>query len=190
MARILLASLIGAVVAFGWGFVAWPMMNLYQSAFNTLPNEDVAMTAMKAQDLKSGLYVFPAPPKNREDTTAMESWRAKYTSGPAGFMFYQASGGDPDETRSIGQGLGINLIACFLLACTMVATRQKTWGMRFTVAVMMAAFAVMVTHAYQWNWFHFSDAYAMAMATDTMVTWLLAGAVVAIIAKPPAASVM
>lgn len=184
MFRILLASIIGALVAFAWGFVAWAALDLYHAAFRPLPNEDAVIAVLKTANSPTAAYPFPSMPDAKAGAAVHDAWVAKHKAGPVGIVFYRANGAEPMELMTLVRGYGIQVIACFLLACMMVAGHLQTWGMRFTLSVIMAAFAVMVSHASNWNWMFFPDAYSMSMATDVMIGWMLAGAVVAMIVRP------
>jgi phosphoglycerol transferase MdoB-like AlkP superfamily enzyme len=55
---------------------------------------------------------------------------------------------------------------------------------RLALAFAVPLFAVMGTHAVDWNFLHLPDRYALALFVDGLVAWLLAGVACAIIIVP------
>jgi hypothetical protein len=185
MGRILIASIVGAVVVFVWGFLAWDVLGLYKNAVKPVPHEAAVVTGLKASIDQSGALYFPARPTDKHDEEGIRQWSERHQAGPIGMIMYRAKGSDPMAMEMFIRGGAINFVACLLMACLMYASRMRSFILRLAVALIMAAFAVMVSHINSWNRFMFPDNYAAAMAADVMIGWTLGGIFVAAIVKPP-----
>ena len=137
---------------------------------------------------QTGAYVFPAEPSNMNDKAAMDAYAAKHRAGPIGMVMFRAQGIEPMHWSMMVRGYLVFFVAAMLMSCVMVAGKMRTFGLRLGFAIIMAAFAVMVSHISNWNWMLTPDKYAAAMAVDVMIGWTLAGVAVAAIIKPAPAA--
>src|SRR5438067_2195357 len=58
MGRILLAGFLGAIVLMIWGFLSWAVLPWSGQSMLKLPNEDTVLSALKAGNAESGMYVI------------------------------------------------------------------------------------------------------------------------------------
>lgn len=192
MARVLLATLIGAIIVFMWGFVSWAALQLYQDAFPSLPNES-AVTAMLNENLpESGAYIFPGMPEHTPDMTEAEQnavfaeWEARHERGPIGMILFHKPGAPAMAPTVLLGGFSAHLIAALLMSIILLVARQPSFFARYTIAVLMAIFAVTMTHGVNWSFFYLPNDYTLALVVDGIIAWALAGFVIALIVKPMA----
>ena len=60
--RVVLASIISAVLMFIWGFVFWGMAGMAPRLLEPLPAELDVTAALRNVQAPSGMYVYPMPP--------------------------------------------------------------------------------------------------------------------------------
>lgn len=188
--RLLVATLVGASLAFGWGAFAWTS-GLYAFAVRPLPGgAEVAAQVAAAAD-GDGAFVHPSPPDlggldARQSAIAQESFVEEHRRGPLVMVLLRGEGADPLSPTALARGFAIEFFACGLLAsvigvaCRMGARLRERLALAFAVPM----FAMLASHGVQWNFFHLPDAYSIAMFADGLVAWTLAGIACALIVRP------
>lgn len=219
MARILLASFVGAIVLFAWGAAYWMFIAEKSGAFRPLPNEPVVIETLKtalnspaspasaaptspaspsaavpsSPNLKAtGVYFFPSMPPEMSDPAAKkaadEQWTRRLEAGPVGMVIYRAEGSPPMPPSMMVRGFVINFASALLV--TLIINGFATGGMgfvrRWAIAIMMGLFAALSTDALRGNWMPFPEPWTRLLMIDTVVGWVLAGAVIAVLCKGPA----
>jgi hypothetical protein len=182
--RVFIASIVGAIVVFTWGFIAWAVLDLYKPAIEGLPNADVVIPVLKANVPQTGAYFFPPEPIDRSDTAAMEAYGARHRAGPIGMLMYCANGAEPMHWTVMARGFCIYFVASMLLSCVIMAAQLRSFALRFAFVIIAAAFAAMTCHVSNWNWLMFPDRFATAMTIDVMIGWSIAGVFIAAIVRP------
>lgn len=182
--RIFIGSIVGAIVVFAWGFVAWAMLDLYGGSIQNLPNADAVIPVLKANVGKTGAYWFPVHPTDEKDEAACAAFEEQHKAGPIGMLMYRAEGGPSMDLMVKVRGFCVYFVGSMLLSCVMMAAQLHNFILRLAFVIISAAFAVMVCHIATWNWMMFPDKYAMAMTADVMIGWTLAGIFIAAIVRP------
>ena len=185
MKKIILAGILGAVIAFVWSAVVHTnpltgMMGL--SMLNA--KEDAVMAAVKENVPQPGLYFFPGMDMSKSCTKEEEAaWTAKYKAGPAGLLLVQPNGGDPMPPSMLiiefVSTLGGALIAAFILAATV-----GSYVRRVAMVMLLGLFGWLAISVSQWNWYAFPFAFVALDAIDQVIGWLLAGLLMAKLIKP------
>jgi hypothetical protein len=97
-------------------FIASSIMHMvlpyHRSDYQTLPDEEKVLTAMRSAGLKRGLYVFPfTTHKDMKSPAVIE----RYKQGPVGMMTI-APNGPPVMPKFLGQWFGYCLLVGFFVA--------------------------------------------------------------------------
>ena len=185
MTRILLAGLLGGLVAFIWSAVVH--MNpltacLGLSTFNE--KEDAVLAELRGHDLSPGLYFFPGMDMSKSMSKEQEAvWTAKFKAGPCGLVLLQHKGGDPMEPRQLLTEF-FSTALCALIAATILATTVGPLTCRAVMVAMMGLFGWLALSVSQWNWYHYPFSFIALDLIDQTVGWLLAGFVIAKLVKP------
>ena len=89
MARIITAGVVGAIVYFIWGMLAWMAIPLHTPTIQALPAEAAVTDALTSQDLETGVYVIPFT----DDPDAMNNPESEFSknhaAGPIFSIYYQ-----------------------------------------------------------------------------------------------------
>jgi hypothetical protein len=188
--RILLATVVGAVLAFGWGAFSWTS-GLYDFAFRPMPGGSDAGARLAAAVPEDGAYLYPAPPSlegmtPQQATIAQDAFLAEHRSGPLVMAVVRKQGIDPESPTVLVRGFAIELFAAGLLAAVFgVAAKFGARPQdRLALALLVPLFAVLATHGVIWNFFHLPDGYSIALFVDGLVTWALASIACAVIVRP------
>jgi len=186
MARIIAAGVVGAVVYYVWGMLAWMAVPLHTPTLNALPAEQAIVDALKAQSLESGVYVTPfaADPADMGDPES--EFMQKHNAGPIFSIYYQKEGAVPMNAGVLGIGFVIDLLGAMLAACLLssIGPCGRNYWCRFGFVAGLGIFVALVGHLSYWNWMHFPLGYTMAFVIDVTVGWSLAGLAIAAIVRP------
>jgi hypothetical protein len=186
----LIAILVGTVLAFGWGAVSWTS-GMYDFAFKPLPDGAAVAAGIDSSVTADGAYLYPAPPaasgrSPQQAAIANEAYVAEHRRGPLLMALVRREGVDPLSPTVLARGFVIELFGTGLLAaiiavaCKFGARTQD----RLALAVAVPAFAMLSSHAVTWNFFHLPDLYSIVLFVDGMVAWTLAGIACALIIRP------
>lgn len=185
MTRILLAGLLGGLVAFIWSAVVH--MNpltacLGLSMFNE--KEDAVLAGLRGHDLSPGLYFFPGMDMSKRMSKEQgAAWTAKFKAGPSGLLLLQPKGGDPMEPRQLLTEF-FSTALCAIIAATILATTIGSVKCRAVMVAMMGLFGWLALSVSQWTWYHYPFSFIALDLIDQTVGWLLAGFVIAKLVKP------
>ena len=188
--RMLIAILVGTVLAFGWGAVSWTS-GMYDFAFKPLPDGAAVAAGIESAVTADGAYLYPAPPaasglSPQQAAIANEAYVAEHRRGPLLMALVRREGVDPLSPTVLARGFVIELFGTGLLAaiiavaCKFGARTQD----RLALAVAVPAFAMLSSHAVTWNFFHLPDLYSIVLFVDGMAAWTLAGIACALIIRP------
>jgi hypothetical protein len=188
--RMLIAIVVGTILAFGWGAVSWTS-GMYDFAFKPLPDGAAVAAGIDSSVTADGAYLYPAPPATaglspQQATIANDAFVAEHRRGPLLMALVRREGVDPMSPTVLARGFVIELFGTALLAaiiavaCKFGARTQD----RLALAVAIPAFAMLSSHAVMWNFFHLPDLYSIVLFADGMAAWTLAGIACALIIRP------
>jgi hypothetical protein len=186
----LIAIVVGTVLAFGWGAVSWTT-GIYDFAIKPLPGGDGLAATFESASAADGAYIYPAPPATavvtgQQSTIATNSYREEHRKGPLMLVLLRRQGVDPMSPTVLVRGFmieffGTGLLAAIIaVACKFGARLQD----RLALGIVVPAFAMLSSHAVVWNFFHLPDSFSMVLFIDGMIAWTLAGLACALIIKP------
>ncbi len=190
MGRVILGSILTALVVFIWGAVAWTVLQPYNDAFLQMSDEAAVSAVLNEQLPESGAYFLPpmpvdAPNATEEEKAAtMDAFVARHERGPLGLILFHKSGEPLMEPMLLVRGFAIQAGAAFLMALALSIARVPSFFGRYGIVLLMALFAVTMTHAVNWNFLRFPDAFTLVLIADGLVAWGLGGFVMAIIVRP------
>ena len=194
--RMIVAMLVGTVLAFGWGAVSWTS-GMWDFAFRPMPGGSAVATGEAVSAVMAGAsdrdaaYIHPSPPDvasmgAQQAALSREAYLEEHRRGPLLMVLVRNQGVDPSGPTVLLKGFLIELFCTALLAA-IIGTACKFGARlqdRLALGVLVPAFAVLSTHGVLWNFMHLPDAYALALFLDGMAAWTLAGIACAIIIRP------
>jgi hypothetical protein len=180
MKRIAIATVLGGLMLFGWGFVSREVLDWHETSGGKLPNEKAFVSAMK--DAGDGVYKVPG---YEQGTNPMkdESWVKRHQDGPLALVVYHKRGKEPMSTMLMVRGLLLNLGGAFVVSIMLVRGGFRGWFGRFSFVVGIGLLAA-VGDGLMWNFMGFPDDWAKVMAADHVAGWGIAGVFMAIATKP------
>lgn len=177
MKHLFLATLVGAIIAFAWGYVSWEVLSWHEMG-EFKDGKQVAET-LKSNVSEHDVYVYPSSLDGAPDTKAL-------TEGP---FIYAVVRPEPllspwRMTASLMRSFVIQLLGSFIIALMIFRIRATRYISRASVGFIMGLFAGLMMTLPTWNWFELPDHHTLAYAADPVIAWTLAGAAIAAIIRP------
>ena len=170
--RVVLASILGAVVFMAWGFAFWAGGLAPKDLFKSAPDEPTAMAALAASFPESGVYVLPSPTKGMADPDFV----ARHAAGPIAQVFIQREGSAVNDPQLYALGFLHDVVSAFLLALVLagVSSGLPGFGQRWFALVLVALFAVVAQEGADIIWWGHDAAYHVWIAGYAVAGWALA----------------
>ena len=191
--RVLLGSLLSAVVLFFWGWIYWHFVPPLSGAWRAIP---VEIEERLVQDLDeslsvNGVYMYPRSDTSRPDQNAAhEEWIKKNQTGPRFMIFFNTQGfAQRDMSKTLIAGF-VHMLVCSLFCGGLLASAGPMccYPARVFFVFMVGLFATVWINFSNPIWFHHPWDNALLFAGYNTVAWLLAGLVLgAIVSKRKAA---
>jgi lipoprotein signal peptidase len=188
MKALVLGTILGGLVAFVWSSVSWEVIGWHEKTMVKFQNEDEVSAVIASHAPVDGTYLLPAGPstdgmtpdqKKATQAATME----KMQKGPIMFATVRRGG-----FGSFSRGLIIQLLslmaAAFLLTWLLLQTSGLSYARSVAFLAIVGLSASVIVDLPNWNWWGFSGAYTAVNLADSTITWLLAGLVIAKVAKP------
>ena len=187
MKRTILAGLVGGLILFIWGYLAWETLPLHKPTLRTITNEDAVIDVLRNNINMKGVYLFPGMPTS-DDQAAMDTYTKKYKAGPLGMIIYDPQGADPMMVGQFIGGLIIFILSAYVAAwfLSRSTAAASSYIARVSFCGMLGIFISFFAHLSAWNWMGYPMDYTTAMVADAITGWLLAGLGIAAIVKTPA----
>ncbi len=191
---LVLGAILGGLVAFLWSNVSWEILPWHERTLLTFQDEDAVGRVVTEHAASSGVYLFPAGPKQagmtKEQKKAAEAaaWE-KMQKGPVVFAAIRREGFTSAAfTRGIMAQFLTQVIAAFLLTWMLLKTSGLSYWGRVGFLTVAGLAAGVISDLPNWNWWGFSGSYTTVAVVDSALTWYIAGLVIARVARPQRAS--
>ena len=182
--RILIAAILGGAMIFVWGFLHHAVLGLGHRGLRALPQEEAVLQGFTKANLEEGLYLFPGIDFSREPTEEeKKAYEEKYLTSPAGLLLYRPEGGKlMPPSQFIFEALS-NILSAGVVA--FVVSRISAGYLYRLLAVtsfgLVGWLSISVSY---WNWYKFPVDFIGAAAIEQVVSWFLAGILIAAIVRP------
>jgi len=186
MIRILLAAVLGGLVYHVWVFLSWVPFELHDSTLTALPDGPAVAESLKAQDIESGVYVYPWHKDHSGKKISEDEFKKRHQEGPLFMLYYTKEGTEAMPMSMMLGGAGLNIISAGLAACLLSCAGGccRHYLCRVGFVLGLGLFVFVVGHGAYWNWMRFPTDYTLRFAIDLAVGWTLAGLVIAALIRP------
>ena len=192
MSRNLAGGIVGGIILFMWGFLAWTVLPIHSSTIRNLQNEDAVISALQQSIDTKGMYFFPARPHAHGSPSPEEekAWAEKYERGPIGMIMYDPQGSNPMMPMQMITGVIINILSALIVAWFLSRSTAvvSSYISRVAYCGMFGVFITVAAHLLTWNWLLQPNDWIAGLIVDDLVAWLLAGAGIAAFVKKSAAA--
>lgn len=191
MVRIVLAGLAGGLVVFVWGAVSWMGLPFHTKSLHNVPQSEVLIAHLKSAGAPTAVYHYPGFLHDESGTPVpaerQNAWFEQHRGGPyIPLLNYRAEGFEPFAARQFLVGLLVDVTSAMFAAWLLCATGRTfaTYRARVLFVAGLGVFATLTINVQQWNWMRYPAEFALPGVIDAPVAWLLAGLVIARIARP------
>jgi len=185
---LVLGSILGGLVAFVWSSVSWELLGWHEKTLVSFQNDDEVSALIASHAPKDGTYILPGMPPTEgmtaeQQKAAKAALMEKMQRGPIMIAAVRRGG-----FGSFARGLIIQVLslmaAAFLLTWLLLQTSGLSYRKRVMFIAIAGLAASVIVDLPNWNWWGFSGVYTAVNLIDVTITWLLAGLVIAKVAKP------
>lgn len=187
---LVLGTILGGLVAFLWSSVSWEVIGWHEKTLTTFQNEDDVSAVIASHITQSGTYLLPAGPSqagmtSEQKKAAQNVQMQKMQKGPVMFAAIRRDGFG-SFTRGLVAQVLIQMAGALLLTWLLLQTSGLSYTRRVAFLAVAGLAASVIADLPNWNWWGVSGAYTAVNLIDYTITWLLAGLVIAKVAKPRA----
>jgi hypothetical protein len=185
---LVLGTILGGLTAFIWSSISWSLLTWHEKPLHTFQNENEVSAVIASHTTESGNYILPGGSSqegmtSEQKKTAQTVLTEKMQKGPVMFAAIRRAGFGSYAQGLICQLL-IQMAGALLLTWLVLQARGLSYGKRVAFLAVVGLSAGVIADLPNWNWWGFSTTYTVASVTDYMLTWLLAGLVIAKVTKP------
>jgi hypothetical protein len=176
MQRVLIGSLVSAVVLFMWGFCFWMLSPVPKMMMKEVPNEAGVAEALRAYIKEDGHYFLPfgCDVMRSGDEEAKKEFQQRFERGPLASITFRTRGDTKGMGLTMALGFG-HVFACSLVASLLLCMSSiPTFGGRWAFVALLGVFATGVVTFCQPIWFMASWHYSLLYAGFDVVGWALA----------------
>jgi hypothetical protein len=187
--RILLTSVLSAVLLFVWGFLFWGVLNVGGQLMQPLPEELDLLASLRKSGATSGMYVYPMP-SALNDPAGNQDFEAKHRAGPLLQLAYQAEGGPPMPPRQWALGLGHSFAVALLISSLLawVAPSLPSYLSRVAFVLLLSSLTALWSSGGDLIWWFHSLPYCLGNTVYLLGGGLVMGLVTAaLIRRDPVA---
>ncbi|MGA7915680.1 MAG: hypothetical protein WCA00_10635 [Candidatus Acidiferrales bacterium] len=184
---LLLGTILGGLTAFIWSSISWELLGWHEKDMLSFQKEDEVAAVIASHTAKDGVYLLPSMPSGEgmsaeQKKQVQAAAMAKMQAGPIMFAAVRRGGFGSYSRGLIMQFLSL-LAAAFLLTWLMLQTSGLSYARKVAFLAVVGLSASVIVDLPNWNWWGFSGAYTAVNLADSTITWLIAGLVIAKVAK-------
>lgn len=184
MVRIVVAAILGGLLMFVWGAVAYRVLPFKREAIKPIPNEAAVMSTLGNHLNAPGMYYFPGTDMSGKATPEQQkAWQQQIANGPSGLLIYKPNRGEAMSPRQLVSELISNVLAAFFGALLLIQL-PGGFGRRVLSMSAIGIAAWLSISVSQWTWYSFSTPFLLGDLAAQFGGWLLAGIGMAALLKP------
>lgn len=172
MKRILIGTVVGAVIFFAYQSIMWTG-GFHNNLSNFTPNQDTVIGSLDKNLATDGLYMIPwADPESPDKSKAQEELLKKYDGKPWAMIFFHKKM-PTMETSAIIMGFIYTIISSLFVVLILYYGNFSSFGTRFLVSMAFAAFALTQGVFDDMNWWSFPWSFIKPQVIDLTFGWAL-----------------
>lgn len=172
MKKIIIGSLVGSILLFGWSSLSWTMLHLHDSEVKYTPAQDTLMSVISNHIKEDGQYMMLSLPAGASQKE-MDEFGKKMEGKPWVSLTYHSSG-SYDMVMPIIRGFFICLV-CIILVCWIIQRlNRKSFTGIFTTVMTFAAICFLFVWYNGHNWFDTPWSVLYPELIDLVAGWGLA----------------
>jgi len=196
MRQIIIGGFVCMAIVTVWQLVPVDWMPWRHGVLKVISEQQQVTEVLKPRTGRPGVYIFPSPPPplNARPTPeqfdayqqALAEYLATRRNGPVGMLFYHPAGIDTNLASRIQNAMAANMLtalAAGVILWMSLGVAKRYWQ-RVVVVVMLSVFGGLAAYGPAFIWQDFLLEFILALGWDLVLSWLLAGLVLAAIIRP------
>jgi len=179
--KLLLISLLAAVVSFFWGFVSWMVLDWHETGIRDFKDEAAVAQVIK-DNATHGKSLYMLPYQRRPLSIASDEEKAQAQAdhekaaaeGPYMYAIVRPGKHEGSMYENMLMGFGRSFIACLLVGALLSQTVLAYIG-RVCFVAAAGVFAGVAVEAQQWIWFELPLRDLIVNMSDHCIEWTLVG---------------
>jgi hypothetical protein len=175
MKKIIIASLVGAVILFAYQAASWMVSPIHKNSMKYTPKQDTIIGVLQSTLTEDAVFMVPSCPPGTSQAE-MEKMQETMIGKPWATIYYH-----PEMKNNMGKSMAlgflIDLIAVLIVAWILGKGRTifATFGSRWWLVFCFGIFLLMQSALMQWNWFQAPCNYITGEIVDALLAWALTG---------------
>lgn len=168
MKRVLLGSLIAAIISFVFQAMMW-MGEFYPNYTNYTGNQDSIVQYLDQNLNEDGLYVVPSYLPNSSEAEK-EAFAKKTANKPWAMIFYHNK---MDDNMGLAMSMGMlnNFLSAFFISLVLYFGNFAGFGRKFLVAISYFFVVIFIGIFDEINWWSFPMQFIWPQITDVLGGW-------------------
>ncbi len=173
MKKILIGSLVGTVLLFGWQSLSWTILHIHEKAYQYTPAQDSLLSAITNTLKTDGQYMLPTTPPDAP-YEKMEKMGKQMDGKPWAIVTFHQSYKN-DMVMPIVRSFFIALV-CVILVCWVIQRLgRRTFGAVFSTVLTFGMICFLFVWYNQHNWLQTSWEVLKGELIDNLAGWGLCG---------------
>lgn len=173
MKKIIIGSLVTAILLFGWQSLSWTALDIHDEAYIHTTAEDTLIKALSAHLPEEGQYMVPRS-KPGASPEEMERMGAVMKGKPWAVITYHTAYKN-DMATPIMRGFLIALVCAIIVCLVVQKLAVKSFGNIFATVMSFALISFFYVWYNQHNWFEIPWSVLKGELIDIVASWGLSG---------------
>ena len=189
MKQIALATLVGALVSFTWGFVSWMGLSWHGDEMKKFTDEAAVAAVIRMNTPEPGFYALPnrvTLPKNAridEIKEAADKHQNALNEGPALYATIRPQAKLIDMSHNLLLSFARSVFAALLMAILLSMTSSLDYLQRIGFCSIVGLFVGVGADVQQLVWFEAPLRFTLVNGLDHVAEWFISGLAIAGIVK-------
>lgn len=176
MKSLLLGTVLGGLAAYAWSMLSWEVIGWHNKTLLGFRNDQEVAEVISSHTVQDGTYLLPyESPPDAKTAERMER-------GPIVFAAVRRGGFGSLPRVMVFQVLSL-MAAAFLLTWLVQQTSGLSFARRVLFLAAVGFTASVIVDLPNFTWWGFSAPFTAVNFADNTLTWLVAGLVIARVAK-------
>lgn len=171
MKKMILFSLLGAVVIFAWQFLSWAMPNLHNPASRYTPLQGEILQKLQELNLPEGMYMLGQGDPSKSNEEMEKEWKT-FENKPWAVLNYHAEN-KMDMAMPMIRGFVVDIVIASLLFWLFIQQKSPTLKNRVLLSVAVGFICFFFVPYTNFIWYAEPDIWAHLL--DGIVPWVVLG---------------
>ena len=178
--RMIIGSIVAAVLMYIWGFLYWGMSPYSAQIMKTAPNQEAYLEELNDSMTESGVYLIPAGADKMDDPSV----GPLHEAGPIAMLFFRKEGAPMMGPTVMIYGFLHMLLSAFIASIIVAASGAGTFFSRFMLVFWVGVFAAVWVELADVVWYYYPMDYFWLKFVYHVVACVLLALVLAWVVRP------